>query len=168
MFKKITYLLAAIVLLTSCATQKRCNKLYPPQIIVKDSFIQVVKDSIIIKDSLITIPGQTITLTEYFRDTLVFIDTIIQQGNLSLQVKAHKGKLTATCKADSLQKLVQMLRRQLLTITNNTTKQTTTVQAIPTPKPYIPKWVWYSLVINIIAAAYIFRKQLTNILKTFL
>jgi hypothetical protein len=165
MRKQLLYILLVAITATSCITQRKCNAKFPPQIIVKDSVVQIIKDSIIVKDSLITVKGETITYTEYIRDTLVFIDTIIKQGNVSLQLKANKGKLTAICKADSLQLLVQMLRRQLLTITHSKATQQTIVQPTPKPIAYIPKWVWYCLAISILTTAYIFRKPLITVLN---
>ena len=57
---RVVALLAAALFMTSCATEKRCLRKHPPQIIQKDSV--VIKDTIIYKDRIIydTIPADTV------------------------------------------------------------------------------------------------------------
>ena len=55
-------LFLALLFLTSCITEKKCWKRYPPRVVVKDSIVYKVKE-IIIRDTLV-IYGDTVVNTD--------------------------------------------------------------------------------------------------------
>jgi len=100
--KRLMIILGTILVLsTGCITQQRCNQLFPPK--VTDTII--VKDSVSVKDTIITI----------LRDTVAIEDTIPcpdyekeikgLRSHIKVLIKDHK--LTATCICDSIELKLQ-------------------------------------------------------------
>lgn len=58
---KYILFIAAILIMASCVTEKKCNSKFPPKIIVKDSI--VYKDRLVVRDTTlyVTLPKDTIT-----------------------------------------------------------------------------------------------------------
>lgn len=110
------------------------------------------KDSVVTKvtqhDSIVYVPGETVQL----------IDTIVEFVNQSfsadsnrihLQVNVDKhGKITAKCNADSLMFVLIKTQIDLQYYKNRTITKTITVTTTK-DVPYIPKWVWGLLAVNV-------------------
>ena len=111
-----------------------------------------IKDSMVINyvvhDSVIKVPFRQLQMID---STTAKTNQFFQldSNNLHLEVRIdNKGKLTATCKADSLQFLLIWKDIQLQYYKNRlVTKTITVTQKVPTP--YIPKWIWILLAINV-------------------
>jgi len=79
------YLLIALLVLTSCVTQKKCNLRYPPQTItiVKDS----IREKITYRDTTIfvTLPAKIVTVkdTVYVKNGLVSFRPVTAESNLA-------------------------------------------------------------------------------------
>ena len=71
--KHIIAIVGLIIFLSSCATQRRCDKLYPPETRVKDSVL--VRDSIHIKDSIVQ---KTI-----IKDSTIYTKAVKDSGEVS-------------------------------------------------------------------------------------
>lgn len=159
--KYFLYILSFAICLQSCVTRNRCNAKFPPQIITKDSI--VLKDTVIFKDTVIYLPGETLNITAYIHDTIVYVDTIVKGNNTQLHLTIAKGRVKATCTADSLQLVINNLqkiistRQQFKTITQTVTQQVT--------KPYIPLWLILALIASV---GWNFRKLLLTGLQKLL
>lgn len=137
-------------MVTGCATQKRCSEKYPPAVIIHDSITtETVVDY---RDTIIHIPGKYITVTEYIKDTVTLIDTVISKDNTHLSLLFHNGILTASCKADSLQMVISSLRSVLQKISRNNEK--TIKIPVEVIKYRVPKWAWWLLGINTLLLLY--------------
>lgn len=139
----------------------------PGQIVVKDS---LVKDSVIIvKDSLITVPGKTVTLV----DTIPFCDSSLlfhlqKKNNGATITVTGKGKnIVATCECDSLKVLVQMLRRELVRQTNFKNRVEVKVQQVPVKVKYLPKWVFGLIAYSVLLTAWHFRKPIIKLIQYY-
>jgi len=76
MYKILFYLIIAVLLTTSCVTQKACDRKFPPQEYVNQ------KDSIYVKDSIIYKP---IDVPVYIKgDTVIQSDTVIVEPKTKL------------------------------------------------------------------------------------
>jgi hypothetical protein len=136
------------MLFASCTTAKKCAAKFPPQIITVDSLVQ--HDTTIYRDTIIRIPGERVTVIQYLKDTTQAIDTTVKNGKTSIRLQLSKGKLSATCNADSLQLVIN----NLTTIIKD--RQRFKSQTVKVPYPVIeykvPKWCWWLLAGNILAA----------------
>lgn len=95
-------ILALVVLMSSCATQKRCNEKYPPQ--VSDS--TYTKDSIVFVPDTIIVPGETVVITDTIPCPDVVYHKEVKKNHSTAIVDINKGKLTVECKTDSLEKII--------------------------------------------------------------
>jgi len=134
------------MLFASCTTAKKCAAKFPPQIITVDSLVQ--HDTTIYRDTIIRIPGERVTVIQYLKDTTSKFDTTVKHGKTTIDLHLSKGKLSATCSADSLQLVIA----NLTTIIKD--RQRFKNQTIKVPYPVIeyktPKWCYRLLWANII------------------
>lgn len=138
-------LLFLMVFMISCKTAKPPGK----QVTETENVTYVIKDSIIRE------PGDTVKLV-----TKIPCPDADWQG----ETKGSKTKLTASlkngtlqinCETDSLMKRIQWLEKNTERI-----KEVTIFQEVKVPDPYIPKWVWYTLLLFSSYTVYSCRKQL--------
>jgi len=100
-----------------CVTQSKCERKFPPQ--THDSI--VYKDTTIYKRDTVYVPA-----FEFGFDTIgVIPDNITfkhteKKKNLTASVSIHKGKLTVTCKEDSLRAIIETKDRIISTYKGNT------------------------------------------------
>ena len=118
-------LFAILILMASCATQRRCAQRFPPQVVAQDS--TSLEKIIEYKDTIITTPG----------DSVFLHDTLPCPGvNYTKEVKSKSGRTTATatirnnhlsvdCRTDSLELVINSLRREYNNSTRNITKTIT-------------------------------------------
>jgi hypothetical protein len=165
--RNILFILLAVISFSSCVTQKRCFRKFPPQVITKDSI--VVKDTTIYRDTTITLPGDTLEIYEAIPCPDVKINKIVKSknGKKTATVNISNGKLQVECKTDSLQVVIQNLETKISTLEKYRT-ETKVIQA-PAPPPKIkykvPKWCWWLLLANIGYLCWRLRKP---IIKQFL
>lgn len=151
--------LAIILLVLSLAA---CHRKSVPQIVTE------TKDSLVYKvvphDTTIYIPGAMVEVRDTIPCPELNFDTVATNGNVKLHVTISNGHLTASCKADSLQKVISILKETLthyqLRILNPTLDRNLGVEDT---KRYIPKWVWWLLGVNALLALYRFRKPLIKL-----
>jgi hypothetical protein len=129
-----------LLLIASCATQKRCFEKFPPQVITKDSII--LKDTTIYVKQRIFIPGDSVLIS----DTIPCPDVEYHKeakstlGKTTAKVDISKGRLTVDCKVDSLNKIIDSLKVQLQTKEAYHKE----VQVVEKPVEKTPLWVWYT------------------------
>jgi len=130
--------------LASCVTQKRCLQKFPPQIVTKDSII--VKDTVIsIRLVKIPIPGDSVVLHDSIPcpDVQFHKEVKSPSGRTTAKVDINKGKLTVDCKVDSLNRVIDSLQIKLKT-TESYHSQVKTVE-VPVVKYKAPGWAWFLL-----------------------
>lgn len=143
-----------------------CHRNIAPQVST------VTKDSVVYKvvphDTTIYIPGAAVevhdTITSDIPGGLFSYDTTATNGNVKLHVNITKGRLTASCKADSLQKVIQYLSESLEEFHRE--KEIVEVP-VKVPVNHIPKWVWYLLAANVAVVAWKFKTPLFTVIKRF-
>lgn len=139
------YLIILLLLLSSCSLEKRLAK-YCPLCVQKDSTITVIQ----VKDTTITIPGETITLVDtLYCDSLGNViskltgDLRDKDGKLvSLQTKLQNNVYYTKAKVDTIYK----------TIKGNDIYHTKVVTKTLKPEKikYIPWWVSFFAVLGAI------------------
>ena len=139
------YLVILLLLLSSCSLEKRLAK-YCPLCVQKDSTITVIQ----IKDTTITIPGETITLLDtLYCDSLGNVVSKLKEelrdkdGTLvSLQTKLQNNVYYTKVKVDTIYK----------TIKGNDIYHTRVVTKTLKPEKikYIPWWVNFFAVLGVI------------------
>lgn len=152
---KILTILTAIFFLASCKT---------PQVVIR----LVTKDSVILKDTTIYktvtkyLPGDSVEISVAIPCPDAKFDTTVKKGKTSLTATIKNGRLAIDCKTDSLQHIIDSVTRL-----KNKEVYHTEVKEVPVnvPTPYIPKWVWWLLVVNVGAVAYKFRYPLIGMFK---
>jgi hypothetical protein len=106
-------------LATSCATQKRCNEKFPAEKFSYDSL--GVVERIIIKDTVITIPGAAIhdtipVIIDCDKNGVGTIRPVIKtnaSGHVSQSVIAAGNYILANCKADSLKQVIERQQKEI-------------------------------------------------------
>jgi hypothetical protein len=155
------YLVILLLLLSSCSLEKRLAK-YCPLCVQKDSTITVIK----IKDTTITIPGETITLLDtLYCDSLGNVisklngDLRDKDGKLiSLQTKIQNNIYTSKAR-------VQTIYR---TIKGNDVYHTKVVTKTLKPEKikYIPWWINFLAVVGGIVMIIILIYVIIKIVKS--
>ena len=103
-----------IILVAVCALA--CNR----RVIQTKSLVTEVRDSIVhdtttvTRDSLITVPGSVVVLKDTIPCPELTLFRQEKKGHVTATLKITKGVIDVKCEADSLQLLVQMLKRQLI------------------------------------------------------
>lgn len=155
------YLIILLLLLSSCSLEKRLAK-YCPLCVQKDSTITVIQ----VKDTTITIPGETITLLDtLYCDSLGNVisklngDLRDKDGKLiSLQTKLQNNIYTSKAK-------VQTIYR---TIKGNDVYHTKVVTKTLKPEKikYIPWWVNFLAVVGGIVMIIVLIYVIIKIVKS--
>lgn len=157
---KLIFWCLLLTLFYSCASQKRCAKLFPPQVEIKDSVIE--KETIVYRDTTITIPADSVGI----HDTIPCPDVVYNKkvvsssGKITAAVNIKNGKIIVDCKADSLQREID----SLTTITRQKEKYRTVTTVIEKPvevvKTKVPRWVWWLVAFNVLYFAIKYRSKL--------
>ena len=123
-------------LMTSCVTQEKCNRLFPPTVTVKDSII--TKETIKWKDTTITIPGERVVIKDF-----VWCDSLrkaqlpkksVKSGSLTATVEIKDGEIKVDCKAASLQKVIQLQEKTIETLKTHSSTE------VRIDKEYFIRW----------------------------
>lgn len=142
--------IGSFILLCSC--QRNTVPQVTNSVETKDSIAYKTE----LKDTTIFIPGSVVTIVDTMPCPDWNYDSTTADGSVSMHVNVRNGKLTATCKADSLTKVIYWLqgnvefyrkRKEVITIT----------KTMKVPKPFIPKWVWWLVAFNVGQLAWKFR-----------
>lgn len=146
-----------------------CGKKLQPQITTnyKDSVVE--KKTIVLKDTVIYTPGDEVYITDTMPCPEYDKKDSSKTGNVKIAVKIKGGKLTATCKQDSLQHRIKWLEEELVKekYSSNVTTETKYI-TVEKPVKYIPKWVWWLLVYATALTAWQFRGNIAALLKHFI
>ena len=119
---------------------------------VKDSIVTQVKT--VVKDSLIFLPGDSVTLVDTLPCPELKQSATADKGSIKTSYNISNGKLTINCKTDSLLKRISWLENQYYSTKTHQIKEVIEVP-VDKPVPYIPKWVWFSLLLNLLVLLYL-------------
>jgi len=113
----LTALFAVTTIQTGCVTQQKCAERFPPK--THDSI--VYKDSIVFKRDTIFIPAYEFTFdtSGVIPENITFHHTE-KKKNLTASVSISKGKLTVTCKEDSLRAIIETQDRLITSYKGST------------------------------------------------
>ncbi len=143
--RRIITILSLVLLTASCS-----KKLSPTvETVIKET---ITTDTVYVpKEKIITIPGDSVMITDTIPcpELNYHKEATSKSGNVKATVNISKGNLQVDCKTDSLIQRIQWLEAHSKQVVN----KETTITITPPPKRYIPKWVWWLLVINIIYVA---------------
>ena len=172
--RNIIMILAAIAFLSSCATQKRCDRRFPPStrdsVVIKDSIVIKEKDSVVISyhDSTIvtegvagqdSIPCNENSKTKIVRGGDTFIIEV-KDGKVHLKYDL-KGTISRYSKKE-------VDRSQVKETTKDKSKAEFHEKTIVRVQQYIPLWVKILAWIGAIASLYIIVKLSSKKLFTLL
>lgn len=138
--KNLLLIILSIFLLTSCVTQRKCAAKFPPQI----TSTTIIKDSVVYRDTTITVPGDTVTFT----DSIPCPDVVYEKtqksekGTVKATVKIKDGKISVKCEVDSLNMVIRNLQYRLRTIEK---EKTIAVQV-----PVLKKTPWWKSALQLI------------------
>lgn len=162
----IIAILPVLLLLFSCTTQKRCLAKFPPEVVVKDSI--VTNTEVRYRDTTIFIPGKTIMLTQKAPCIDFSFSKKSDDGNTTLSVNSKNGVLTATCESDSLKQVIKGLKEIISTTSKYKTITKTFNVNKPVPTPYIPLWVFGSILLNLFLIIVFIRKPLLKLIQYYI
>ena len=148
------FLLVLIILNSGCITQRKCNERYPPSVsdstYVRDTFIMIV--------DTVVVPGETVTIRDTVPCPELNFSKTVKKNHVTAKVVIKNGKIDFECKADSLEALLNTIRKERVT-----TRTRSSVS-----KPVIElKSYWYDvyffrpfsiLALLILAGLYLFNK----------
>ena len=120
-------------LLSSCATKKRCNRKYPPEI--HDTIITVTKDSIVHHRDTTFEEGEVIFVHDSIPCPDFKYHSTIKKNGLTGSIDISKGKITFKCAEDSILRIKDSLVTYIRT--NITDRQT---KIIPPEIKYMSHW----------------------------
>lgn len=130
-----------LLLLTSCVTERKCNRLFPPTVTVQSDTVFV--------PVTVEIPGETLHDTIRLRDSVVIRElterVTVREGDkteLRYWMDAY-GNLVIECEAK--EQFVELLNRYV-----NTTKTET--------RTVTPDWVWVVVAVGILGWLLAIRK----------
>lgn len=167
--KNFVAIILAIVVFASCRTPKT---IIVEKTVIKDSTVRdTLRET---KDTTIYIPGDTVSIHDSVPCPDAKYSKEVKKGGTTAKVSLNNGKLDVECKTDSLQLIIQMLRREVIRLSNFISVERTTTEQVPleVPKPYIPKWVWWLVGFNVLYFSIKYRltllKGVTWLSKLFL
>lgn len=112
-------LLSIVVLLLGCVTQQRCLDKFPPKVTI----IEHTHDSIVTVHDTVLMPYQEVSFDTVSpcNDTVYYFKEV-SKGGLTSTVEIKNGKIKQTCKADSIQAIVNAQKEYITKTIRNTLK----------------------------------------------
>ena len=137
-----------MVLFSSCITQERCAKKFPPTTHLQEIITEIVKDSIIPSASVL--------------DTFLITEIIELPVDRWITVRDTSGKAELRLMRNKYNELIVECQKKEEIISNQTIERNTTNKKDQLRTVYLtPKWAKYLLVISVIVVSfYLFRLYL--------
>lgn len=139
-----------------------CSRKQYPQFLVtkvKDTTITHIQ----YKDTVVRIAAKSVVVTKELTGDCPDFDTTVKKGNTTINVSKKGNQLHVACKEDSLRLIIAGLNKEVFQLRGVTNE-------VPVPiyqdKPYIPKWMWYALGVQLLLNVWGYRKFLLSLLKT--
>lgn len=159
-----------LLILTTCALFS-CHR----RVVSTKSQVIEVRDSIIyerdvqIIDTTIYVPGDSVRIVDTIPcpEAKMNREVVSKNGKTSARVVILDGIVTVDCKTDSLQLLVQMLRRELVRTANFKSKKQDTSVYEQKQDWYIPRWILWTLAISLLLNVIAYRSTIFSFLKKF-
>jgi hypothetical protein len=150
-----------LMIILVCLFAASCSRKIVPHsdTVVKENTVE--KIVYVKKDSLVKMPGDSVTLHDTIPcpGVVYHKEAVSKNGTLKTTVDIKDGRLDVGCKADSLQARIEWLEVHGEKVITKT--QTTTIT--PPAEKYIPKWVKWLIAITglyIIARLFIWRYKI--------
>lgn len=150
---------------TSCVTQKKCNRKFPPEITITDSTYIATK--IEYRDTTIYTPADTVILTDTIEcDELGKVNLpvrTVRSNNASVTVGIINNELSVTANCDSLEIELQKILEIRVTETNHIHKeiQVKKERFIPSFYQFTYWWFWITAgILGLYLSLKLARKQL--------
>ena len=163
MIRLLVYLFGVLLVSVSCVTERRCNKKFPPQVIVKDSVWTVIEREY--HDTVVYAPADTVILT----DTIVcdesgrvnFDEQVLRSNQARVRVSIVDSRLQVEAYCDSLELELQKIR-ELRRVERSYTKAEVQIKK----ERYVPGFYqftfWYFLLTAGGGVVYFFGKRLIS------
>lgn len=143
-------ILATLLIVVSCTTQKKCLERYPPSVSVTDSIF--IKDTMWIeKDTVVFVKDSVVIVDSIWcKGDTVFLKPVNSSSGNRTNVSASvtNNKLTVKCSSDSLSKVIDGLTVKVREIAKSKVRVEVIEKPVEVVKFRIPKWVWLLLLIN--------------------
>lgn len=163
---KILLLILVTLSVSSCVTSKKCNRKFPPEIIIKES---IHTNTVVeYRDTIIYTPGDTV----YFTDSINcdpagrvnMAPRTVTSNNASVTVSIRNNELNVVAQCDSLEIEIERLNKYI-----NTSKTRSIVKTIIKKEKYIPSFYqftfwWFFLTIAIVGGRFALKKFTGGIL----
>ena len=150
---KLLYILILATAMVSCKTAQVAVRT-----IVKDSLV-VVEKTTHTRDTTY-LPGDTLEISVAIPCPDAVVNQQVKTGRSKLTVQLQRGQLTVNCHTDSLLTIIDSLTS---TIERNAMHTEMVEVPIDKPVPYIPKWVWWLVAINVIGLLYLNRHTIIKL-----
>lgn len=132
---RLVLFIGILVLLGSCVTHQKCVEKFG----WKDSDTIIYKDSLYIVHDTLYIPYQELSFdTSSPCPPQVVYHKKIKKGRQTLTIDIKNGKLTASCKEDSLMQIINNERRDKVKTVIKNNSETIIVKEVP----------WWSIALN--------------------
>ena len=125
--KKLTLIAFALAwALTSCITQQKCFERFPPALSESSDTTITYVDRLV--HDTVKIPGKYLATHDTLPCPELEFYKEVSKGGLKQTINIHKGVLKATCKADSLELVIESLTKEKITLINASKTQTVEVK----------------------------------------
>lgn len=146
-----------------------CSKKLQPTIetVHNDSIVETIK--YVPKKEIVYIDGEQVIIYDTIKCQDYEATATSATGKLTNTVSIKNGRLTSTCKQDSLQHIVEWLETEL-TKEKYSLKTRTETKYVPVDKliKYTPKWHWYLHAVLLLLVLWIFRTPIISLAKHLL
>ena len=149
-------IIAVIFSLCSCATQKKCNRKFPAETIIKDSVSVVIRDSI--STDTIFLPGESILIHDTIPCPDVEYHREVRSNNTIATVHISKGVITVECKTDSLQHIIEV-KNKIIDKYRFHSSEKTKIQKVFHNRWYDIALRWYGVITLIMLVLYLLKKR---------
>ncbi len=149
-----------VLIILCMALLAGCSRHVIPQqsIVSEDSTITKIE----YRDTVIRIPAKTVEVIKMVPGNCPDFDTTVKKGNTTVSLSKKGNRLKVDCHEDSLKMVIKALNWRVERMRN-------VVQQVPVnvevPKPYIPRWVWWTMGALLTAAAWGNRKLIIRLIK---
>jgi hypothetical protein len=141
-----------LIILTMCALFGCSRRVAPTrsQVEIRDSIVN--DTTVIIKDTIIYRPGDSVKIRVTIPCPDAKIDTVLvsASGKTTARLQIKNGNVEVDCKTDSLQVVIQLLRRELIRQASFHSRKETIEVPVEVPVYKMPKWVWYLIMFNLV------------------
>lgn len=141
------------LLIVALAVACKPKQVVTNQTQVKDSIVERVVEKLV--NVPFAIPGDTVTITQQIPCPDAVFSSAVSGQRANIKVDVKNGVITATAICNELRDSLKVAQLQVQNLRQRIANQST-VKEVPykVKEPYIPRWVWWLLGINIALVLY--------------